>query len=83
MRSKSSKAIEKDGPLSCAYQRKKYNKAKCNVVEPLEYIFDVKENKTFQYVPILESLQVLLSRKDIVDKIVSNHETQRETETGK
>ena len=77
------KAIEKGGPLSSAYQRKKYYKAKFNVVEPLEYILDAKENKTFQYVPILESLQVLLSRKDIVDKIVSHHKTQRETETGK
>lgn len=47
--------------------------------EPLEYILDAKENKTFQYVPILKSLQVLLSRKDIVDKIYN--ETQRETET--
>ena len=26
---------------------------------------------------------MLLNRKDVVDKIVSNHETQRETEIGK
>ena len=76
------KAIEKGGPLSSAYQRKQYYKAKFNIVEPVQYILDAKENKTFQYISILESLQVLLSRKDIVDKIVSNHEIQRKTESG-
>lgn len=54
------KAIERDGPLGSAYQRKQYYKAKCNVVEPFEYVLDSKEKKTFQYVPILQSLKVLL-----------------------
>lgn len=69
--------------MSSSYQRTQYYKEKFNVFEPVEYILDVKENKTLQYVPILESLRVLLSRKDIVDKRVRNHETRRETLTGK
>lgn len=56
------KAIERGGHLSSTFKRKEYYKAKFNVVEPIEYILDAK--KTFQYVPILKSLQVLLSRKD-------------------
>lgn len=76
------KAIEKGGPLSSSYQRKQYYKAKFNIVEPTEYFLDAKENKTFQYISILKSLQVLLNRTDIIDKIVSNHGTQRQRESG-
>lgn len=47
------KAIEKDGPLSSAYERQRYFKEKCNVVEPIEYILDAKKYKTLQYVPHL------------------------------
>lgn len=63
-------AIEKGGPLSSAYQRNQYYKANFDVVEPVQYILDAEENRTFQCIPILESLKLLLSRKDIVDKIV-------------
>lgn len=77
------KAIERGGRLSSAFKRKQYYKAKFNVVEPIEYILDARNKKTFQYVPILKSLQVLLSMKDIVDKLVSHHKKQRETETAK
>lgn len=69
--------------MSSAYQYKQYYKANFNIGEPVEYILDCKKNKTLQYVPILESLQVLLNRKDIVDMIVCTYETQRETETAK
>lgn len=65
--------------MSSAYQRKEYYTANFNVVEPVEYSLYATENKTLQYVPILKSLQVLLSRKDIVDKIYNG--TQSETET--
>lgn len=42
------KAIEKGGPSSSAYQRKQYYKANFNVVEPVQYVLDAKENRTFQ-----------------------------------
>lgn len=70
-------------PLSSAYQHKQYYKANFNIIEPADNILDAKENKTFQYVPILASIRVLLNRKDIADRIVCHHAKQREAETAK
>ena len=67
--------------MCSANQHKQYYKANFNIVEPVEYVLDAKEKKTFQYVPILESLKVLLNRKDIVDEIVCNRKTQSETDS--
>lgn len=36
-------------------------------------MLDQKENKSFQYVPLLKSLQQLFNRKDVVDEVVENH----------
>ncbi|XP_051813199.1 uncharacterized protein LOC127536542 isoform X3 [Acanthochromis polyacanthus] len=68
-----SKAIEKGGPLSSSYQRKKYYRDCFSVVEPVTFILDGKKRRTFQYVPILKSLQQVLSRKGILDKLIENH----------
>lgn len=77
-----SNPVQKGGPLSTAYQRKQYYKENFNVVEPVEYILNAKEKRTFQYVPILKSLQQLLNRKDVLDKIVEKHRTQQDTVSG-
>ena len=69
------KAIAKGGPLATAFKRKQYYKEKLKVVEAVEYELEAKSNKTFQYVPLLKSLQQLLARKDIVDKLVDNRIT--------
>ena len=69
--------------MCSANQHKQYYKANFNIVEPVEYVLNEKEKKTFQIVPILESLKVLLNRKDIIDEIVCNRKTQSETETAK
>ena len=71
------KAIGKGGPLSTSYLRKQYYKESFKVVEPIEYILDAKEKRSFQYVPILKSLQQLFNRKDVVDKVVENHKAQQ------
>ncbi len=76
------KAIQKGGCLSSAYQRKQYYKTNFNVVDPVEYILDAKNKKTFQYISILDSLQVLLNRQDILDKISQNQKTQETEEDG-
>lgn len=47
------KAIEKGGPLSSTYIRNQYYKESFNTVEPIEYILDAKEKRSFQYVPVL------------------------------
>ena len=49
-----SAAFSEEGPLGTAYQRNRYLKEHFYIVEPLDYF---KEGKTFQYVPILQSLQ--------------------------
>nr|XP_055056165.1 uncharacterized protein LOC129440700 [Misgurnus anguillicaudatus] len=66
-------AIAKGGPLASAFKRKHYYKENFKVVEPVEYVLEARSNKTFQYVPLLNSLQQLLERKDIVDKLLDNH----------
>lgn len=70
------KAIQKGGCLSSAYQCRQYYKTNFNVVDPVEYILDAKNKKTFQYIPILDFLQVLFNRKDILDKISQNQKTR-------
>lgn len=63
------RSIQQGGPLSSAYQRKRYYRENFNVVNPMEYVLDAKKKHTFQYVPIIKSLQQLLNRRDIIDKV--------------
>lgn len=67
------RAIEKGGPLATSYQRKQYYKEKFGVVEPITYILDHKTKRSFQYVPLLKSIQRILNRKVILDKVIENH----------
>lgn len=45
------KAIESGGRLSSAFKRKQYYKAKCNVVEPIEYLLDARKKKNIPVCP--------------------------------
>lgn len=74
------RAIEKSGPLSTSYHRKQYYKRELKVVEPITYILNRKKNHTFQYVPLLKSLQQILNCKVVVDKVVENHRGQQDIE---
>lgn len=38
------------------------------IVEPIEYVLDLKNRKSFQYIPILKSLQQILSCETLLDK---------------
>lgn len=71
------KVIGKSGILSTSYLRKLYYKECFKVLEPTEYILDAKHNKSFQYVPIIRTLQELLSKDDVVKKILENHRIQQ------
>lgn len=73
------RAIEKGGPLSTVYQRKQHYKEKFSVVEPITYILDHRKKHTFQYVPLLKSLQQIFNCKFILDKIVENHRGRQDT----
>ncbi|XP_023198103.1 uncharacterized protein LOC111610076 [Xiphophorus maculatus] len=62
------KAIGDKGSLSSAWRRKQFYKRHFKVVEPEEYILDKKNNKSFQYVSILKSLQQVLDCEVILDQ---------------
>lgn len=62
-------AIAKDGPLATAYKRKQYYTSHFKVVQPVEYILDAQKKRTFQYIPLLQSLQHLLSQEGVLDHI--------------
>lgn len=64
-----SSALSEEGPLGTSYQRNKYLKEHFSIIEPLEYILDAKEGKTFQYVPILPTLLQILKNGDIQEKV--------------
>lgn len=62
-------AIAKDGPLATAYKRTQYYTSHFGVLEPVEYILDAQRNRTFQYIPILKSLQHLLTHKGVLEHL--------------
>ena len=76
------RSIQKGGPLSTAYLRKLYYKENFSVVQPVEYVLDAKSKHSYQYVPILKSLQQLLSRQEVIDQIVEGHQRQDDAQSG-
>lgn len=74
------KGIGKKGPLATAFKRKQYYKEHFRVVEPVECILDAKKKMTFQYVPLVQSLQQILSNTCILENIVKGQKTCREQE---
>lgn len=62
------KAIGDKGPLSSGCRQKVYYKSHFNVVEPVEYILDQKNNKSYQYISILQSLQQILDCQPKLDQ---------------
>lgn len=69
-------AIGRSGSLSTTHKRKQFYKDSFSVVEPIEYCLDEQQTNTFQYVPILKPLQLLLAKQEIVNKIVENHRSR-------
>lgn len=67
------KSVAKEGPLASTFKRKQFYKENFKVVEPIEYVLETHSNKTFQYIPLLKSLQQLLCRKDVVDELIEKH----------
>lgn len=65
-----SKALGIDGPFGSVYKRRKYFKERFEFVEPVEYVLDLQENLSFQYVPLLQTLQHILTNKDISHEVL-------------
>lgn len=66
-------ALGEGGPLASPFKRRRYFKEHFQCVGSVEYILDSQKNKTFQYVPILETLQQVLKNKDIAEEIFSRN----------
>lgn len=73
-----STALGAGGALGSAFKRRRYFNVHFQCIDPVEYILDSQKNKTFQYVPILETLQEVLKNKDIADGILSRHSNSTE-----
>lgn len=67
------KALQKGGSLSTSYQRRRFYNQKFGVVESVTHVLNAKEKHTFQYVPILKSLQQILRSQPVVEKLLKNH----------
>lgn len=57
------RAIAKDGPLATAFKRSKYYKENFEVVDPVEFTLESRTKRTFQYIPVLKTLQQILKQK--------------------
>lgn len=75
-----SQALRSDGPLSTAYKRNEYFKENFSVVEPVEYVLNAQERRSYQYVPILKSLSEIFKKKDMQDFLMSSGEKVQNTE---
>lgn len=73
-------ALGRNGPLSSSYKRRQYFKEHFSVVEPVEYLLSAKDRRTFQYIPILKSLHVVLKKKEIQDLLTHSCETHSSSE---
>lgn len=65
-------ALRVDGPLSSQFRREQFRKEHLSPTEPVEYILDSTEKKTFQYVPILPLLSQLVNNRHIQNTIFQN-----------
>ncbi|XP_051804668.1 uncharacterized protein LOC110969740 [Acanthochromis polyacanthus] len=74
-------SISQSGCLGSDQKRLKYFKEKFGVIDPVEYVLDLpSKKKPFVYVPVLQTLQRLLNRGDIIDKVLE--EIHKESQPG-
>ncbi|XP_071331731.1 uncharacterized protein [Trachinotus anak] len=73
-----SKALGEDGPFGSVYLRRQYFKTQFEFVQPVEYILDSQENLSFQYVPLLQTLEHILTNKDIAHEVLKKTNSSTE-----
>ncbi|XP_041949691.1 uncharacterized protein LOC121709989 isoform X3 [Alosa sapidissima] len=74
-------ALRSNGPFSTSHKRRVYFKEHFSMVEPIEYLHSAREQRSFQYIPILKSLLEVLKVKEIHDFLTHNCETDGRSET--
>lgn len=57
------------------YKLNNFARLKLNYIKPREYKPNPRKSETYQYVPILETLQNLLSHDDIFVHVINNHKS--------
>lgn len=65
-------ALSEEGPFGTAYQWHKYLKEQFSIVEPVEYILDAKQGRSFQYRSILHSLSQVLKSSEIQENLLKS-----------
>lgn len=70
-----STALRQGGPFSSKFRREKYFKETFSLIEPVEYKLDPgkKSSGSFQYVPVLPSLQQVLKNEHILNYVLTKH----------
>lgn len=74
------KSLGKCGPLATSYKRKLYYKLNFRVVEPIEYFLSIDQRKSFQYIPLLQLLQEILSHNKLLDRVIEDQIAQENRE---
>ena len=72
-------ALSSAGPLSSSFKRRQYFKETFEVVEPVEYVLEPNEKRSFQYIPILQSLFQILAKGNIREKVLSKEQNKSST----
>lgn len=74
------KILGKCGPLATPYKRKLYYIQNFRVVEPVEYFLSIDQRKLFQYIPLLQLLQEILSHNKLLDRVIEEQIAQENRE---
>ncbi|KAK6479283.1 hypothetical protein HHUSO_G19991 [Huso huso] len=70
-----SSALKADGHLATPYKRREFFKKTFSLIEPVEYILDAKDGRTFQYVPILQSRGIFRRKLSSPPKLLYSQTT--------
>lgn len=65
------------------YKRRQYFKTQFEFVQPVEDILDSQENLSFQYVPLLQTLEHILTNKDIAHEVLKKKKKISSLQDGK
>jgi len=73
-------SLRSKGPLSTSYKRRDYFKEHFSVVEPVEDLLSTREQRSFQCVPILKSLNKIWKKKETRDLLIHSCEEHNSSE---
>lgn len=69
-------SLTKSGPFSTEYKRTIFYKEHFKVIQPVEYGLDTSSSSICVYIPILQTLSVLLNRNDVLDKLLQTEDRE-------